>query len=370
MTQTLTIKLFTGAPEANSLRWDNEALTAPLLPCFATRYLPLEQQSLPQSTPRPAWRSLPVHNALVPADAINPSKVPHTTASTAEPSINNSSTSLPSTHNLSFPSTTSSSNDTSPSAEPNDLLTQFYEHSFALHEDVPSSQLLSPHSSASTSFLTTTTTSSSPSVSHTEPPTQTPQPAPNPLPLTLLRALPPASHILALHPQTPTVNLLICILSLPPARLIHPRRGGPPLHLTEILVADDTRAGFGLNVWLPAASEARSPGLRAAVGALRPRDVVLARNVALSAFRGVVYGQSLRRDTTRLELMYRSGGGGVYSARDLADGAVKGGVVERVRVVRQWAMDFVGGGRTDGDCDGGSKRKVEPATLMLPPDTQ
>ncbi|MCJ1382322.1 hypothetical protein MMC17_005435 [Xylographa soralifera] len=366
MTQLLAIKLFTGAPEAGSLQWDSEALTAPLLPCFAPGHLSVEPQALRQTEARPVWRSLPLHNTIAPGRDILPDRVPRTTALTAENSFDTTSPSFPTTQNLSFASTTSSPNNPSTSAEPTNALSQFYEHSFALHEAIPSSQLLSPHSSACTSFLTTT---SSPSDSYTEPPTHLPLPIPDSTPLTPLRALPSASHILSLHPQTPTVNLLICILSLPPPRLIHPRRGGPPLLLTEMLVADDTKAGFGLNIWLPS-SDSQSPNLRAVVGTLRPQDVVLARNVALSAFRGVVYGQSLRRDTTRLELMYRSGGGGAYSARDLADGGLKEGVVERVRAVRRWVMDFVGGGRTEEDRNEEGREKSVRDALMLPPDTQ
>ena len=106
------------------------------------------------------------------------------------------------------------------------------------------------------------------------------------------------------------------------------------------------------------------------MGALRVRDVVLARNVALGAFRGVVYGQSLRRDATRLELMFRAGGGGVYSARELESGGVKGMVVERVRAVRRWVMEFVGGGCMEGDRGEGSPGKSIRDAVMLPPDTQ
>ncbi|MCJ1432904.1 hypothetical protein MMC27_002262 [Xylographa pallens] len=365
MTQLLAVKLFTGAPEAGSLRWDSEALTAPLLPCFAPSYLSIEQQALRQTEDKPVWRSLPLHSTIGPARDIQPDEGPHTTALTAKDSFDTTSASFATTQYLSVPSTTSSTNDPYKSAEPSDALTQFYEHSFALHEAIPSSQLLSPHSSAHTSFLSTSSLSSA----HISPPTHSSLPAPNPVPLTPLRALPPASHILSLHPQTPTVNLLICILSLPPPRLIHPRRGGPPLLLTEMLVADDTKAGFGLNIWLPSA-DSQSPHLRAAVDNLRPQDVVLAHNVALSAFRGVVYGQSLRRDTTRLELMYRSGGGGTYSAKDLADGGSKEGLAQRVRVVKRWVMDFVGGARTEGDRNEGGRGKSVRDALMLPPDTQ
>ena len=84
---------------------------------------------------------------------------------------------------------------------------------------------------------------------------------------------------------------------------------------------------------------------------LRARDVVLVRNVALAAFRGRVYGQSLRRGVTRVELIWRGGDGG----RRGWEG------VEKARRVREWVLGFVGdGGRGKGG-DGG---------MQLPADTQ
>ena len=91
--------------------------------------------------------------------------------------------------------------------------------------------------------------------------------------------------------------------------------------------------------------------LRVMMEGLRVRDVVLVRNVALAAFRGRVYGQSLRRGVTRVDLVWR--GGGVE--RRGWEG------VEKVRRVREWVLGFVGGG---GD-GGGRERGVQ-----LPADTQ
>ncbi|MCJ1284467.1 hypothetical protein MMC26_003799 [Xylographa opegraphella] len=360
MTHLLSIKLLTGAPEASSLQWDSEALTAPLLPCFTRPYAPSGHHPDRRTESQPVWRSLALHHDIRPAGLVQHDEgPPSTTASTAATSVDPTSSFAP--------STSSAGASPSPSAAPaaaddddDDAQTQFYEHSFALHEALPSSQPRSPCSTIATSLASTRSC------------TRSPSPTPPHIALTPLRTLPTASHIHALHPQTPTVNVLICILSAPPPRTIHPRRGGPALLLTELLVADETRAGVGLNIWLPAKADARSPRLRAAVDALRPRDVVLARNVALGAFRGVVYGQSLRRDMTSLELMYRSGGGGRYSARELAEGGAKEGIVERVWVVRRWVMEFVGegGGPVGGDRNEGCQTRRVPDALMLPPDTQ
>lgn len=98
--------------------------------------------------------------------------------------------------------------------------------------------------------------------------------------------------------------------------------------------------------------------LRAMMEGLRVRDVVLVRNVALAAFRGRVYGQSLRRGVTRVELVWRGGEGG---RRGLEGGGVVG---EKVRRVREWVLGFVGGGG-----DGGGRERGKGG-VQLPADTQ
>jgi len=108
-----------------------------------------------------------------------------------------------------------------------------------------------------------------------------------------------------------TVDLIIGILSLSPLRTVTVRRTGRLVGVLEMLVGDDTSAGFGVTFWVDVAQE-ESQGLalqgeardelKESLQALRKGDVVLLRNVALSDFQKVVRGNSLGR-------MRRGGGG-------------------------------------------------------------
>ncbi|KAL9008995.1 MAG: hypothetical protein Q9180_009445 [Flavoplaca navasiana] len=168
-----------------------------------------------------------------------------------------------------------------------------------------------------------------------------------------------------------TVNLLLGIIAMPPPRTIITRKDARTISLLELTVGDETKAGFGINIWLPAPFSYLKPGevdLRAEMEKLRVRDVVLMRNVALTSFRGRVYGQSLRRGMTRVELLYRFGGEG--AERGVAAGMERelngeggGAVAEKVRRVREWVLGFVSGG--DGKRKGKGDKDVQ-----LPPDTQ
>ena len=240
-----------------------------------------------------------------------------------------------------------------------DILTQYYEHSFAVHEDAlpaDDSFLSSPYSS---SFPSTSTTNNNEALTTTHPTTNL-LPSPQ---LTNLAAIPSASYLHSIEPQTMTVNLLLGIIALPPPRTIITRKTARALALHELTVGDDTKAGFGINIWLPpeprfadGMQKTKKNGdgeadLRVMMEGLRVRDVVLVRNVALAAFRGRVYGQSLRRGVTRVELVWRG--------RGVERRGWEG--VEKVRRVREWVLGFVGGG---GD-GGGRERGVQ-----LPADTQ
>ena len=170
-----------------------------------------------------------------------------------------------------------------------------------------------------------------------------------------------------------TVSLLLGIIAMPPRRTIITRKDARTISLLELTVGDETKAGFGINIWLPAPFSYLKPGeidLRAEVERLRVRDVVLMRNVALTSFRGRVYGQSLRRGMTRVELVYRFGGQGEEAERGVLagmgrelDGEGGGVVLEKVRRVREWVLGFVGGG--DRRKGGKGEKGVQ-----LPPDTQ
>lgn len=246
------------------------------------------------------------------------------------------------------------------------VLSQFYEQSYAIYEDIPSSQIQTT-AETDTSFYTNESSSyatSSDSYRGKEIPVAGH--------LTNLKDIPNAKYLDSIHPQTMTVNLIIGIISNPPPRTIKTRRGAD-VELIEVLAGDETKAGFGINFWL-SSSQAVEGDMKNALSELRPQDVVLMRNVALSSFRGKVYGQSLRKEITKVHLLYRkrmdkTDVGGCYSTSDLTGGENAHPQVEKTRMVREWVQRFVGTGA------GAAARKAKgrafgEAGEALPPDTQ
>ncbi|KAH0492601.1 hypothetical protein TgHK011_007548 [Trichoderma gracile] len=177
------------------------------------------------------------------------------------------------------------------------LLTQFCEESLAAHNLIPSSQLQAGSFSMDTTEGTTTTTSfltdSSNDHSLQEQAATRPLPTPVPSHLSDLEDVPPAKRILALAPQTVTLNLIVAVISIAQPRTVT-TRWGTTLSLVEVLVGDETKSGFAVTFWLTPDQATTSQ-----VSKLRRQDVVLMENVALHVFRGKVYGQSLRKNLTR-----------------------------------------------------------------------
>ncbi|KAM0607874.1 hypothetical protein ACHAP1_003267 [Verticillium nonalfalfae] len=255
------------------------------------------------------------------------------------------------------------------SSDSHNLTTQFYDHSLAHHTALPSSPVPGPvpgSAEETTSFLTTSTSFAS------NPPGAPPLPvAPaqqqqqhhhhhqeQPLHLSDLEDVPPAHSLLALHPQTVTLNLIAGVIAPSAPRPVRTRYGAT-LHVLELLLGDDTRAGFAVTFWLSAADLAAAvPSL---VLRLRRRDVVMLRDVALHVFRGRVYGQSLRRGRTKVSLLHRGGargeGAGCYSGADLRRGGHP--QVDKTRRVRDWVLRFVGGDDEEGErgARGGKARR-------------
>jgi hypothetical protein len=244
---------------------------------------------------------------------------------------------------------------------------QFYEQSYAIHEDLTSSQIAATPDTAS-SLYSNETSSYGSSVESTP---FSRADIPNAGQVANLKDLPNATYLNSIHPQTMTVNLIIGIISIPPPRSIKTRRGDD-VELVEILAGDETKSGFAINFWL-SSSQSADGDMRSVLSGLRPQDVVLMRNVALSSFRGKVYGQSLRKDVTKLHLLYRNrfdkaDVGGCYSAADLGDGTTNLQLqVQKTKSVREWVLRFVENGH-------GPKSKatgrVEAVREELPPDTQ
>ena len=362
------ILLFVGAPEARSLDWDKPELLDNFSDPF-TRFMGLGDSqdftSLASTSSHPAWRSIPLERQHLPtglsqnhayqgeyrgASFFTTGDIESFIEERSQPQVGGSQVS---------------------SAESVvQVLSQFYEQSYAVHEEIPSSQL-APASNAGTSlqsdgsFSVTGSSFDSPwnSFSGTKE-------IPSAGFLTSLKDIPNAAYLNSIQPQTMTVNLIVGIISLPSPREIKTRRGDK-VELIEVLVGDETKSGFGINFWLPS-SQSADGELRSVLNGLRPQDVVLVKNVALSSFRNKVYGQSLRKNMTKAFLLYRSkidkpDVGGCYSAADLVSTDTPRQQVEKTRRVREWVVKFVGEGPERGK---GKGRMSEMIRETLPPDTQ
>ena len=355
--------LFAGAPQSSSLDWEQPGLLENFSESFI-RFAHLDAQqnvsaaSPSASSPHPAWRSLPLERRHL-ATGLSQNhgwQKEYQGASFFTTSDINSFLSSQS------PISPGDSHASSQSAQ--EVLSQFYEQSYAIHEDIASSQLRTSGTSGSfysdTSFISETSLDSHSFGQRIE--------IPNAGYVSDLKDIPNAAHLNSIQPQTMTVNLIVGIISLLPPRAIKTRRGAD-VELVEVLVGDETKSGFGVNFWL-SAGQGLEGDMRSVLAGLRVQDVVLMRNVALSSFKGKVYGQSLRREMTKCVLLYRNridrlDVGGCYSAADLewSDGNPQ---VEKTRRVRGWGLRFVGVGV--GHRVG--KGRYEAVKEVLPPDTQ
>ncbi|TVY54190.1 hypothetical protein LCER1_G004917 [Lachnellula cervina] len=369
------IIMFAGAPDPKSLDWDESSLitnfSAPFVRFFhldgyeSQRQLAVAASSAADVTPAsfeppaPAWRSIPLERQHLPTGISQD----HAWQEAYQGASFFSTSEIDSLmEELSQKQPYDSFDSSSQSVE--QVLSQFYEESYARHQDVPSSQIAAvsqtdTSSSGGTSFSTTDLMFDSPANVVKDVPV-----AGN---LNNIKGIPNAVYLTSIHPQTMTVNLIVGIISLPEPRLIKTRRG-PDVELIEALVGDETKAGFAVNFWL-SSSQAVDGDLRSSVQGLRPQDVVLMRNVALSSFRGKVYGQSLRKGMTKVHLLYRNridrtDVAGCYSAADLNSGRLANLQVEKTKRVREWVMRFVGTGVMQRN----GKRKALHESL--PPDTQ
>ncbi|KAK1970740.1 hypothetical protein LY78DRAFT_652626 [Colletotrichum sublineola] len=355
--------IFTGAPEAD---WSSPDL---LLSSSSSAPGPAptsHSTSTPPAAP-PAWRSLPLHRRQLITGFSQPHGLP--------------SDFLPPAHFFSLSLDADSQQDTTDGAS-QELLSQFYNHSLALHHDLASSQLppppTPPHpdtpgaggccrrvlppstagqhtvsfdATATDSFISETTdsfqdTTADLTSSGARPPPVT---APPHQQLSDLKDIPAGPDLLRLAPQTVTVNLIAGVISVSEPRGVTTRWGNE-LSLVEVLIGDDTRAGFGVTFWLPSGGGVRNAGTTPM--RLRRQDVVLLQNVALHVFRGKVYGQSLRKGLTRTTVLYRrklgdddDDEGGYYRRRDLEAGGREGAHPQLVKTKRvwEWVLRFVGG---------------------------
>jgi hypothetical protein len=373
--------MFVGAPEASSLDWQESGLLDTFSDAI-TRFaglnghnggeitIPITPALTSASIAYPSWRSLPLERQHLTTSLTQSFERHHLfTGLSQTKEMQGASFFVASQINSFIEELSQAPPESHPSshASAEELLSQFYEESYAKHEDVQSSQI-TPASDVGTSF--TSDELSSDSFDSALRLLGAPKDVPIAGHLSNLRDLPNAIYLNSIHPQTMTVNLIVGIISIPEPRAIKTRRGAA-VELLEVLVGDETRSGFGVNFWL-ASSQSIQGDMRNILSGLRPRDVVLLRNVALSSFRGKVYGQSLRKEMTKVHLLYRtrvdkSDIRGCYSAADLAMGRPASPQVEKTRRVREWVLKFVGLGAGQQK---GIGRTFEAIKEVLPPDTQ
>jgi hypothetical protein len=375
------ILIFTGAPDSLLLKWDEHDLLSDIQTPIArfagvTPSSSLHGASTPSISGQHAvWRSLPLeretfHSGLTQQHGFYLSQ-------------SQDDTTFLTTTSFSFISADGSQADDETTQQ---LTTHFYEQSLAIHEQIPSSQLLSQSdidTQESTSIVDGTTTSFEASTFYSQasegeeeankPPLGNPNAR---CPTTDLVNIPAASYILKAQPATITATLVAGVISLSAPRTIRTRWGSTS-SLVEILVGDETKSGFAITFWLPPNCHEieKSP-----LAGLRPQDVVLFQNVALNVFMKKVYGSSLRKGLTKVDLLHRrrlgrGDEGGYYARTELARGRGEAnGQLEKTRRVWEWVLHFVGTGGGGGGARGGGKKGKGKAAVrtwdMPPPETQ
>ncbi|RJE18265.1 hypothetical protein PHISCL_09401 [Aspergillus sclerotialis] len=188
-----------------------------------------------------------------------------------------------------------------------------------------------------------------------------------------LKDVPNAGYLHSIVPQTMTVNLIVGIITICPPRRVMTRQWNREQDIVELVVADETKTGFSVTFWLDPERDGTGIGrnddsnrLRRALADLRPRDIVLLRMVRLSSFRERVYGQSLRKGITRIDLLHRqqmdaTDSVGDYSLRRIQAAREDDHTLMKVRRVREWIKRFV---------EEKDDRRGMPQCHPLPPDTQ
>ena len=374
------IVLLTGAPLSKSLDWADGSLCCPLQDCFVEgeRKLP----GLPPSSAiaRPAWRHLPLEVKHLPSgltqlvhDVREESQ--HTDEETSFLTVTDISI-------LSDSINESSGQEFGSSGSSDDALTQFYEHSYAIHEELPTTNVFNLDSVNDGSVYSIDESNredrQEQEVENLE--QIVVKAKPRSLNVTSLKDIPNSSVIRRLSPSTMSVDLIVGILSISPPKLIKTRKYGRLVELVEMIVADETKSGFGITIWLPvlkadSAKTTQGGDLRSIIVNLRPQDIVLARNVALDSFRGKVYGQSLRKGVTKLDLLYRTvvdayDQPGAYSWDEL-NRSTNDPQLSKVKQLNEWVVAFVGVGKQrPSDGTGKTRRSVKQGWPQLPADTQ
>jgi hypothetical protein len=249
--------ILAGAPEPGKLDWHEKGL----LPPAHVESVPQSEDSFAEPE-LPKWRQLATEKLqmrpTLPKLSIKPT-IPSQTES------ENTEFFTPSDFvGQESPSSDVSGDESQPSggsAESTaEALGDFYDHSFSIHEAVPSSQL----SDISECPPGTPTYESSEEMF--PPSSERPggiirtasqrrlSQAPRPKILTDLSGIPNANYLDSIQPQTMTVNIFVGVLSISPTRKVTTgKQYGKPreVELIELTVGDNTKTGFNITMWLP-----------------------------------------------------------------------------------------------------------------------
>lgn len=258
-------------------------------------------------------------------------------------------------------------------------LSQFYDHSFAVHETseisasgLPEDEITQQSETGLESLLAPVAATPNKAQASEVPPVLRISGK-----ISDLQDIPTARHLQSIVPQTMTVNLIVGIIAVHPPRRVITRQWKAEYDIIELIVGDETRTGFGVDFWVvpdksSGAKNQEIAGLGRSLATLRPQDIILLRTVGLSSFRDRVYGQSMRGGMTKVDLLYRrlvdaTDAGGFYQGGIPARSSHGDDLLRKVRRVRDWVLRFVG--TTEG-VGGGVSGMSQARGLRLPPDTQ
>ncbi|KAI1402662.1 hypothetical protein F4819DRAFT_266691 [Hypoxylon fuscum] len=361
------VLILAGAPQNHTLDWEESNLLNHFLDPIASfagldSSADLEPVNTTSGSPLDTalWRSIPLHKTALPTGFSQLHQVEENYLGD-EGFFAALPASLASTSRLTGTGKTSQ-----------EILDEFYNHSLAAHDDIPSSQLPTLSCSTDESSLDTTERSTRDSFQSNNSLDRQENPlVPQSLHLSDLEDVPSAGYLQSISPQTMTVNLVVGIISIAEPRTVKTRWGSTK-SLVELLVGDETKSGFTVTFWL--SSELDEPSTKM-LRKLRRQDIVLLRNVALSVFMKKVHGHSLRKGLTKVDLLHRrkldkEDHGGLYSMKDVSSTKPAHPQLLKTRRVQEWVMNFVGGG--GGTTLGKRRQNGKPIRSwdMPPEDTQ
>lgn len=237
--------------------------------------------------------------------------------------------------------------------------------SFAAH-NIPSSPVADPLD-LTVSFATTDTTTSFNSLVPLSPPPKIKTAA-----LVNLGNLPTANYVGSIKLKI-RVSIIAGITHIFPQRTFTPKYSNTVRSKQTLVVGDETAVGFKIDLWLP-------PGPLSFAGKtfmdtvelLRVGDVINVQNMVLGVWDNQVNGATVRKDQTRIELVYRT----IFSdtkerrrwrAVDLDSASDDSRGVEKVKRVVGWTREFLGAGDR---LDKKMRKGYEEEETILPDDTQ